>query len=546
MADTTINDLDPTLVSQLESYLVSFIQEQYPSLDLNEGRVLRELLIRPAAMLHALARLEIQKQAQSTSMLAISSNPGAADTALVDALLSNYRITRNTGTKATGQVTIVIKNLLTTAVPVGTTFVFNNLSFVTTTSFVGVTTAEAANIDPTTQRQIFARSGSSDYAFVVDVEAVEAGDLYKIRRNSTASSMSPSPSGFITAYATADFSLGSNPQTNADLVDLFKLQLAPKVLSGRKHIDSLLREIVPTTKAVSVIGAGDAEMLRDKHNIFGVSTLGKVDIYQMTDVLPTTIKIVKKATLIDAPSSKWQVELNRRDYPGFYRVVAILPSGAGQDQGTLEITSEERFLDLTPSGSNYVPAIANLIEGGYCAYQTAILEFIDPDADQSTTPSYDLYVEGLPGIGLLQDFVTTRSVHNPCGDYVVKAPVPAYLALTLKVEYTDDNNVPNAGNIKQSLVNAVSGLSFDFGQLPLSLLFNAVHSATGTKNVLVRTPDIRCQILTPAGTILQLRGWEGVTIPNRPDLGVTSRTTVFYLGLDDIDLTIEKVSVLKV
>jgi hypothetical protein len=543
MAETTLDDLDSEQVAQSEEFLVDFLKSEYPSLDLTEGRVLRDLLIRPAALFHVLNQTDIDKLRRSMSMKAIEADPALADEGVVDGVLSNYRITRDPGAKAAGQVTLVVQNLLTTPVPQGTQFTANGLIFITTKSFVGVTTAEAVVSDQ--QRLLVARSDGT-YSFIVDVEAQESGAAF-VRRN-TRFVVAPAVAGLIDAFATQDFTEGSAQQTNADLVALFKTSLAPKTFASRVHIDALLREKLPAITDVSIIGFADAEMLRDRHNIFELSHGGKSDLYTRTQVLPESRSVVKDAVLVDADAKLWQFTLGRDDAPGFYAVQAVLPENAPSDQGSYELNSVVPGMDLSVVTNEFVPDIDNVIEGGFSRYRTAVVKFNDPDTATDTlvvnesTRRVSVNVLVLPNLDVLQGHAVDRATRNPNGDYLVKAPAPALLAVSLKVLYRDGSERPDEAKLRTEIARRINATRFAIGRVSASLVHDAIHTVAGETDVLGVSPlDFFCQILKPDGTSMVLRSPNGIEAPDLPAEGITSRTTAFYLDEDDIDVAVEKV-----
>jgi len=513
-SDLTINDLDSDDVQQAEGFLVDFLATEYPSLDLTAGKVLRDLLIRPNAIFHSLNQEDIDRLRRSMSLKAIEEDPTLADDDIVDGVLSNYRVERGEGTKAEGQVTIIVATFTTTTVSVGTVFTANGVNFVTTQTYSGVTTADAVVSDQ--QKEIQPRSA-----------------------------------GLVDAVAAEDFSGGSDTETNSELIERFKLGISPSTFAGRVHIQSLLREEVPNLQASSITGFGDPEMLRDRHNIFAVSQGGKADIWARTGTLPTTRTLTKTATLIDADSKTWQVSILRDDAPGFYTVPFILPEGAGTDENTFEITAETRGMDLTAETGAFVPDVDDLVEGGYSRYQTAVLQFVDPDTDTSglteheSTQTVQVGVLALPDIDTLQALSNDRDRRNPQADYLVKAPVPAFVAITLTVQYKTDTEAPDADAIKESIAGRVNDLGFEVGKLPSSMVYDAVHNATSELDALVVAPiDMFCQIRRPDGTVVSIRDGNEIRIPDEPELGVTSRTTMFYVDVSDIDVTVEPLPVL--
>lgn len=541
-SDLTINDLDADAVAQAEDFLVNWLKAEYPSMDLVEGRVLRDLLIRPAALFHVLNQTDITQLRESMSLAAIEANPDLADPDVVDAVLSNFLVTRNEGTKATGLVTIIISDLLTTPVSEGTVFTANGLNFVTTAAYVGVTSQDAVVGDE--QRLITLRTDGT-YGFTVPVEAEAVGAQYQIRRNTRFSS-DPSIPGVVDIMATQDFSGGTNTETNAELVARFKAGISPKTLSGRVQIEAFIRNLLPTLEAISQVGYGDAEMLRDRHNIFAVSQGGKADLWLRT-AYPVSLTLEKEAVLVDAAEKLWQITLKRDDAPGFYTIDGILPLGVPADENSLEITGETRGLDLSQENSEFVPEISGLVEGAYSRYQTGIVQFKDPDTDATlvagATQNYQIFVLTPPSIKALQDAVNDRSARNPQADYLVRAAVPAFVALSLTVQYRDGSAAPSAADIKEAVAARINSLGFVPGRLPASVIHDAVHNVAGADVIVVSPLDLIVQLRKPSGEVMMVRDADGVDVPYLPQEGVSNRTVNFYADPDQIDVTVEKIPV---
>lgn len=549
MASPTITDLDPAVVAQNEAFLVTFLQEQYPSLDLSEGRVLRNLLIRPAAQFYSLNQLNIVNLQDSMSIIAIEANPALADPALVDAVLSNYRITRFPGALATGQITIVIQSFITTPVEAGTIFTANGLTYTTSQSYVGVTDPAAITSG---QQFLIVRRNDGLFAFTIPVSATAVGTLYNAKQGTRFTS-APTIAGVVDLFATADFKGGLNQQSNQDLIDQFKLALSPAVFSGRANINSLLVSLFSGLQATSIIGLGDPEMLRDRHNLFNISTGGKADIYARTARLPVGQVLTKTATLIDKIRQIWQFSIGRDDAPGFYSISSILPPNSTPDQGGFEIVSEVRGLDLTSTDGEFVPQIANIVEGAYSRYQTAVVQFVDNLTDTTglvdgtSQQQYQVTVLAMPNIADLQAIAVDRGRRNPQADYLVRAPVPAFSSVDLTVLYADPAPVPDVNAIKQAVVTRISGLNFLMGQLPASLIYQAVQEAIAGTGTMVQAPiDIEVVIRKPDGELIRARSANEIIVPDLPADDVTSRTTIFYLGLNDVGVSVRKVPALPV
>jgi hypothetical protein len=249
---------------------------------------------------------------------------------------------------------------------------------------------------------------------------------------------------------------------------------------------------------------------------------------------------------VDADTHLFQITLGRDDAPGFYTVEAVLPEGATQDQGSLEVSEVIKGLDLTSTSGEFVPEITNITEGAYSRYQTAVIKFIDPDNDGTGSLSYNVWVNMMPDLVMLQDDSVNRANRNPQADYLVRAPIPAYAAVSLKVQYTN-SEAPDTDKIKQAVCDAVNTMDFAIGQLPASIIFDAVYTVADKRYAVVVSPvDIYCRIHTPDGRILSVRSPNGITVPNEPEYCVTSRTTLFFLTPANVDVVVEKVQTLPV
>ena len=556
MAEPTINDLSPDLVQQSEQFLIQFLQDQYPSLDLTEGRVLRNLLIRPAAIFHALNQTDISQLQQSMSLQAIEANPAIADEATVDAVLSNYRVARDPGAPAAGQLIIVIRDLMATTINAGTVFLANGLQFTNIGAFIGVTTQSVILND--TNRLITKRTDGY-YSFVIDVVAAAVGPQYEIRRNTRLTTLGTIPN-LIDIYALDDFSGGRSKESNQDLIDRFENGISPPVFSGRTQIETLMRETLAGLQEVSIIGFSDPEMQRDRHNLFAISTGGKADIYAQTAGNPAELILNKQAVLVDPVNHIWQIAIGRDDAPGFYKLVSILPENVPSTNSSLEIVSETRGLDLTPEDSYFTPEVFNLLEGAYSRYQTAVVRFIDvtslsSGASSSSSSSgpetivrnYNVHILAMPGIRDLQNLANGRAARNPQADYLVRAPIPIFCTIDMTINYVFDSDVPDANAVKQALATKVASLGFDMGQLPASIVFEAVQAAVSPRGTLVISPlDMLGIMRKPTGDLVQLRSSNALVVPNLPDEEITSRTTIFYLPADAIAVKIVKLNTMPV
>jgi hypothetical protein len=540
----SFDDIPPSAIEQAEEYLRQLLNEEYPSLDLTENRVLYENLIRPAAILHAVNREDIDVLRRSFSPVEIAADPSLADDDMVDSVFSNYGVERFEGDKATGFVAIIISDLITTAVPANTIFTSNGLNFVVTQAYVGVTSSDA--IITSAERLIEARTDGS-YVFTVPVVAEAVGEQYRIKRDSRFT-VSPVLSNVIDLVAAQDFEGGLDAETNAELVQRVQDGIAPKVFSGRAQIEALIKDEIEGIQAVSQVGFGDSEMLRDRHNIFEQSVGGKADIYIRTANVPDEIVVRKSCVYMG--DNVWSATISRDDAPGFYLINAVVQKGQTAFSGSLEILSEVRGLDLTPE-TDFVQQIeGGLLEGAYSRYQTAAVTFEDTSTDPSTvagaTLEYDFYILRMPNIEDANDLAVDRSKRPPTGDYLVRAPVPAIMGVSLLVHQRPNTGTINQNTMKQAVASRANSIGFNTGKMYMSLLCDAAQGTLETLGTALVTPVDMWAYIYPPDTVpdsrIELRDPDLLEIPDLPSRGVSQRTTCFYLDQADVSVSIVPMS----
>lgn len=539
---TTISfsDISASAQEQAEAYLTQVLQEAYPSADLSEGRVVRQLVLNTMAILTARTQEEIQTVLNSFSPVVIAQDPSAADPDIVDEVYGNYGIERYEGNKATGTLSIIISENTTTAVPAETVFTSNQLNYVVSRAYVGVTSQDS--VVSSGERLILSRPDGT-YYFTVPVTAEAVGETYRVKRG-TRFTAAPTPPNTVDIVAAADFSGGLAAETNAELTARVQQGVPPKAISGRVQNAALFGETVDNLMAISQVGFGDSEMLRDRHNIFEWSQGGKSDIYVRTADSPEEVKLTKECTYVG--SNEWQFTIFRDDAPGFYLVTAVVTEGTTNFEGGLEIVSELRGYDLTAE-TDWVHTIENTQEAVYTRYQTAVVKFVDPSTAASvvvgTKVDYDVYVSRIPDVLTLHNLTIDRDGRPPAGDYLVKAAVPAYTAASLVVYQRAGSPDPDTAAIARAVASQVNSLGFNTGRVNLSVVLSAAHRELELGGTAILTPIGLAATIYPPDTApnspIFLSDANELVIPDLPDRGVSQRTTVFYLPAESVTVAIE-------
>lgn len=538
---SNLTDLDNADVQQVLEQLTTQLQELNPSLDLKRG-VFKDIVAYYHAVLETAIRTNLERYQSARSLQQINANAVAADSTVVDEVLSNWGITRKTGTRAIGSVTIEISQARSVTIPANFTFSVNGLTYVATQTFTS-RTSEGQISNPVTDR-LLVQLSNGNWAFTIEVEAEDVGSKYKLNAGDT---LNPDRTvvSFVASYATSTFNDGLDAETNEQLIADLQLGLAAKALSNRTNMRSYLRS-VPALNLVtnqSIVGYGDAEMLRDQHTIFPVSYGGRVDWYIRGQETLQRLAVTVTATCVSiaGSTSTWQFALNKNASPGFYEVTKVRRQLDANLNSGFEIILDSRSNDLT--GDGFIPDITTIAEGAYTAFQTAIIQFVDTVTLVSglavgQTALYTCELIGTPLIQEIQTLVSSRDVRSYAADALVKAPVPCFVQVTLTLNKTTGTMIDAdmIDKIKLAVIGVVNRTDF-VGRLDGSYIIEAVHGLI-TDNISVTQLDLLGRIRRPDGTLQYLRDPDSIVIPEQPVKMVTAKTVQFFAEVADVSVNV--------
>lgn len=544
---TSLSQLDSTKVAAIVAKLTALMQEKHPEVELTRG-VFHDLVLYFNGMLNAAVQENIDRILRSKSLLQITQDPTLADTDLVDQTLSNFNITRDAGTKATGLATFILSLPVRTQIPVDNAFEINSLRFYPTNSF---TILPPGYTGPTAETdKIMIPIGDGTYAATLPLCATTAGSAGNIKRGTN---ILPTylPDNVTDIYATSDFVDGKGPSTNEEYLAKLSTGLAAKAIGGRKSYEALIRSqsMFENVLHLSIIGAGEAEQHRDQHSLFPISGGGKIDVYVQPTPYAQEIDHVVTATFVGntANGTLWQASIERDMAPGFYAISRVTKPKRDDENdqqyltGSYNVVQDNRGLNITLL--DYVPDIQYQYEGAYSRYQYANVRFEDTDkmatglVANSSKAQYVVTTLGLPLIGELDEFLTSRDNRSRATDILVKAAVPCFTKINFAIHVDASDNVSDDTilQMKKSIVAAIAKIGFS-GQLHASVISGAAHKYL-TGRQAVNEIDMFGQIRRPDGSIHYLRDKTRLTIPADPARLVTGRTTVFLTSPDDIEIT---------
>ena len=537
----TLNELAPEKVEAIFATFSQLMQERHPDVELTRG-AFHDLVLYFNSVLAAAVRENIDRVLQSNSLLQIVNNPELAEPELVDRVLSNYNIVRDSGQPATGVVTVVVNLPVNTTLSAGTILSAAEIEFTVTNDFVLLPPGSMPRDD---NDKILVAVGDGTYAANIVVQAVEVGVNGNISRG-TKLVPDAAQNNVLEFFAASDFIAGRDASSNEEYLRKLSAGLAAKTIGGRKSYEALIRaqEKFENILHVSVLGCGDAEQQRDQHGLFPISSGGKVDVYLQTNFSAQEQTQFLEARYIGEGEvgTVWQVIIGKDVAPGFYDITRV--TTPAKDDVEHRIVFEERGADLTNTA--YTPDIKYLHESAYTRYQTAVIRFEDetvlPTQENNLVPNvttafYAVTTRSMPLVADVHDFLTAKDNRARGTDILVKAAIPCAtrISFTIRTEANEPVSDATITEIKQEIVKAVGSVGFG-GQLHSSIISGAAHKYL-TGRQAIREIDMFGKIQRPDGTVAYLRDNTLLTIPDDPQRLVTGRTTVFLVGLSDIAIT---------
>ena len=535
---TDLTTLDPSEVEQFRQSETAMVQAYNPTADLKRGPT-QDLVITIKAALDAATQENIDLVRQSSSLLEVSANPALGDADTVNRLLSNYGLTRKPAAAAAGTVAVIHTDLVPVIITPSVLFTVNGQQYQTTTTIAGRTSA-AAVVGP---GDVLIVPVGPNWGLPVPVVAITPGAAGNARSGSAATLSQPPPK-FLRAYAAGDIAGGADAETNAQLLARLQSGLAFKAWGNRGTVDATLREQFPELLADSIIGFGDAEMLRDAHSLWPGHTGGRVDVYVRTSPSWVTVTLGVTATLVSVSGTQgtWQAVLGRDQAAGTYEVERLLLPGSDPTAAGFPPTADVRGLDLRADDTHtYFPDLVTPAEGAYSRYQTVTVTFVDTVTNVAAQPpgtqaAYTAVLRTMPSVDAIQDYLGGREVRPPMSDVLARAAVPCYTGVSMTLNIRAGTPV-SVSDVQAAVAAAVNGLGFA-GSVAASFISQVVHDLVGPGLVSITGFGLTGRLRRPDGAIVYLSGTASLDAPNDPGHMVSARTVAFLLDAQDVAVTV--------
>lgn len=244
---TTVSDTNRYNLPVME-FISTLLQEEFPELNLAEGSVLHYTLIRPAALMLQPFRDFQRLLARNTAL----KNFQVMDEAELDAVASNFLITRRDGVRARGTQRVFFQTLQPVSIGPDARFSDDAGRVFLPVASVAMTTSQL-------EAQVLASTG--EYYVDVPVVARIAGEDGMVSAGTVRNFQ-----GIIGATRTTNaqsFTAGKNRDSNTELYNRILGSVTNRDLVKSTAISQALLNEFESIRQVEVVGFGDQDMTRD-------------------------------------------------------------------------------------------------------------------------------------------------------------------------------------------------------------------------------------------------------------------------------------------
>lgn len=528
------------------------LAEKYPQASTAIGSGVDSLTVQPSGYLGALFQERATETMLRSSLTALAAGMVTATEADVDALASNYLVTRNPGTFSSGYVQILMVGSGRTTFPQGSEFrtsggivfrtPYTQVAYPPAT--VGVTASDTVRImaarsltaaERTLANSLFpaATSYTSGYVFTIRVEAAEAGSTSAIGLG-TSLTLDQAPWGIVTITASDNFVPGSAAETNAQLLARVQTGITAKIVSGQDHSQRALTAILP--KAVGAfLGASSSLVTRGMLNILGIAKTGYVDAYIKTVPTVSTRSQNVTATVTNVSTKTLGFTLDRLTSAGVYRITSISRTDSSGVMTALTATS------VTPSvvvAAPFTPSTTAAKDLAFSRNHQLSVVFSDPTNSGITTLGqsvvYQITLAYMPDIETAATL--SDDAYRPGGvDLLVKAAVPCFVNVTIVIRLPSGVPQPDTLPIQAAVASAIQALPFGTSQITSFVTHKAVASVLASGEV--TSVQYTGGIYAPSGVDLVIMPTSAVTVPEDVVNGVGAANTFFSCATSSVQVS---------
>jgi len=513
-----VDSIDPDILQDYEETFIAAYQELYPEYEWSYGSLLYETVIRPTAVRAANDEEELDTLRANMSLY-LASIADEPDQELVASLASNFRVTLKEGIYGTGELAVYTRQESNVYIPIGSKLSAGGVGLTNDRTYVGVANADNyVDKDDTVYRQLV--QVGAEWVFTVPVRTTDFTDDTAAQGLNV--TMTGRPATVSRIEVSSSVVGGRAEASTADILEQAQNGLTAKIPSGNAHLTALFAD----QSGVNILsqrsfGINDPECIRDRDNVFGISTGGRVDTYPRTSDIPAvrTVSVTASRATTDDP---WIAFLDNDTALGFYRILSIKETSSG-----VQVTDEnEATVEYGYATEEGGPHVFSADTARYSIYQTALVSFEYESTSVELTFDFELLT--MPQLQTLQEFINRDSIRNEAQDVLIRAPHPASVSITVTVERVPGDTGTTVEKLQNAVAAAINDTDIGLDGLDASLVVNAVEGVDETLHVAFPV-TMQAEFQLPDGSMKSVSVLNGrINVPDSSYSWVTEKNTFYY------------------
>lgn len=488
--------LDAEQMTRAEEVFAALLTDE--GLDCTPGTAVRELVVRPAAVL--MAHLEAYKRSllASLDLAAVAAGEIEGDDGVIDALASTFRVFRRSGTASRGSVILRLASDAMTYVGPSYRFYAGDHPLLFSPTHVGV--ADMTGLaDSADAAYVPIRPRGDEWYMVVPVTC-PSGESFAA---GTEVQFTGGVGNVLGVSVYSPVTGGGKTETNRDLARRVLYGVAPGVLSTPLQLrGGFGDEFGIPPHRVAVFGTGSPAQRRDPEGKGGV-----VDVA----VAPSGDCAVGHL-LFEAVGTGGDYVGTLADAAGVCEITAVYAGDSPVKDFQVEWKAAPSGLHAATDGS-----------ARYTSLQTAVITFSLPGA--SGPLSCEAVVRHVPDIAAMQTWLDSSDRRAPGQDTLVRAPAPCFLSLSVTVT---GGELPEE-SVRERIVRHLNDLPVGRGRVSAQDLADALQ---GTGTSLVYPVMFSGRLVLPSGSRMISSPDGSLAVPSLP--GVDPAEVVFYASAEGV------------
>lgn len=521
-----------TEFKRAEQSILDALSTSAPNLMTKVGSVIRELVVRPAALLYAWVTSNADKHFEERSVTYLKTS-NATDNETADTVAANYFVYRREGVRAKGVIT-VYTTFPVVQLPAGASFSVNGIQVVTDSSIVASDTLETGKRNNTIYIRTIKLSDGL-YLANIPVVAQQVGDI-EIAAGAEVT-MNFIDSTISSALLTSPITGGSGTETDAELMARAEYNTAESGVGSYYGIKRRLQSAPVAVLDIGLIAGEDTLLFRARHNSVNINPGGYVDCYVKTQKQASVSEV--SAYVDKIAQDSYKIEISPTDainVAGFFGVLSI-----SVNIGETTYQLNQWSMDYG-DGSN---ASGDAKGARLSRNQSLVITFTASDngivdTSEEAERSAVVTVSYMPGINALQNYLDDDKNKFVGQDIRVKAAVPVVLHFDCEVQSSPALTDDETDMLKRVISSCASAYRVGTSVFNFSDVRKACYQALPRAEL--RLPcTISAEILTANGVIDTFHSTSGILDISNPVNQDYWSPAVCFFSLNPENIRLEQV-----